>query len=82
MGEPMPNFDVMAMRVRYGCCENRRTPCSYHEGWWDGLEAGSHATLPAIERLTASNASLVEERDRLRRVLADINHDPVAPHAT
>lgn len=54
------DFNAMSLKVRKGCwCADQRTPCSYHEGWWDGLEAA----LPILQEVGA-------ERDRLAATVA------------
>ena len=53
------DFAAAEARIRAGCCDTWPKPCSYHEGWLDGLDVGRQVLAPEIVALT-------EQRDALK----------------
>ena len=59
-------YDLTMALVRAECCDSRRKPCTYHEGYGDGLETGmAHAETVApteAQRVALSDARTAIDR--------------------
>lgn len=45
------DFEAMALAIRGDCCHTWTKPCSYHEGWFDGLDIGRQVLVTRVTEL-------------------------------